>query len=124
MAENHWMTVPLSAALAHLPPQPPADPNAPGPFAFADPGLVKTTLSHAGFTEIETTPYDLPIGGFTLEQAVILALRVGPLGRLLIEAPAQRPLVTDAVREALSAHVANNAVWLDSATWIVTAVRK
>src|SRR5689334_8579890 len=35
--ENQLDILPLRAASAHLPPQPAHDPNAPGPFAFADP---------------------------------------------------------------------------------------
>src|SRR5260370_18482697 len=32
LAENPWFSVPLQAARALLPPQPPPEPNAPGPF--------------------------------------------------------------------------------------------
>ena len=32
---------------------PPADPNAPGPFAFADPARVRSILGDAGFADIE-----------------------------------------------------------------------
>ena len=36
LQENIWMLAPLNAALPFLPVPPPADPRAPGPFAFAD----------------------------------------------------------------------------------------
>ena len=35
MAENSWFSVPLAAAADLLPPSPPLEPDAPGPFAFA-----------------------------------------------------------------------------------------
>ncbi|MDF2901645.1 MAG: SAM-dependent methyltransferase, partial [Phenylobacterium sp.] len=40
MLENAWMATPLFAAMPLLPPLPPPDPAAPGPFAFADPERV------------------------------------------------------------------------------------
>jgi SAM-dependent methyltransferase len=38
LEENSLDNVPLTAASLHLPPQPAQDPDAPGPFAFANPG--------------------------------------------------------------------------------------
>ena len=49
MAENPWMRVPMEAALPLLPPQPPADPTAPGPFAFADSERVRGILDRSWF---------------------------------------------------------------------------
>jgi SAM-dependent methyltransferase len=119
--ENPWLRVPLEAAIQYLPPQPPADPNEPGPFAFADPHRVHGILDSAGFGNVAILPYQIPIGGFPLEQALTLALRVGPLGRLLRESPGQRPRAIDAVRAALAKHETPQGVFLQSATWIVTA---
>jgi SAM-dependent methyltransferase len=48
-AENPWMMVPLEAALRFVPPPPPMDPTAPGPFAFADASRVRAILMAAGF---------------------------------------------------------------------------
>src|SRR6185437_5474431 len=36
MSENQWMLKPLLAAYEHVPKPPPAEPNEPSPFAFAD----------------------------------------------------------------------------------------
>ena len=120
-AENPWMMVPMQAALQYLPPQPPTDPNDPGPFAFADPRRVRAILQSAGFAEFAITPHETLIGGFPLAQALTLALRVGPLGRALRENPGQRDAAITAVRQALSAHETPEGVFLPSATWIVTA---
>jgi SAM-dependent methyltransferase len=119
--ENPWMMVPLQAALPHLPPQAPSDPLAPGPFAFADKARVEAILRAAGFSRIEITPHDQAIGGLALADAVTLAVRVGPLGRALAEAPEQRDIVTGAVRHALESHMSQDKVWLASATWSVVA---
>ena len=35
--DNPWLVVPLAVARPYLPPQPETDPDAPGPFAFANP---------------------------------------------------------------------------------------
>jgi SAM-dependent methyltransferase len=120
-ADNPWMMVPMEAAMRHLPPQPPSDPLAPGPFAFADAPRVRDVLSAAGFSAIDVQAYDVPIGGFALDQAMILALRVGPLGRLLLDAPDQREAVVDSVRAALAARETEGRVWLGAGVWIVTA---
>lgn len=121
MAVNEWMRLPLAAALAHAPPPPPPDPFAPGPFAFADAERVRTILAGAGFRDIDLTPYDTFIGGHPLEDAVSLALKVGPLGMLLRENPGQRDAVISAVREALAPHEGLDGVMLPAAVWIVTA---
>ncbi|HEX5379380.1 MAG TPA: class I SAM-dependent methyltransferase [Phenylobacterium sp.] len=121
-AESPVMTLPMAAAAPYLPPQaPPADPTAPGPFAFADPQRVRRILADAGFTDIELTPHNEKIGSGDLEQTLEVSLRVGPLGNLLRENPDQRDAVIGAVREALAAHEGPDGVKLESATWIVTA---
>ena len=120
-AENPIMTLPMAAALAHLPPPAPPEPGAPGPFAFADPERVRTILGTAGFTDIALTPHNEKIGGGDLDTVVGLALKVGPLGAMLREHPDQRDTVIASVRAALAAHDGPDGVKLDSATWIVTA---
>lgn len=124
LAENPWMTEPMAAAAAQLPAAPPPlDPNAPGPFAFADPQRVRGILEDAGFAEVALTPLDAPIGGNSLADSLKLALRVGPLGARLRETPEFRAKVTDAVRAALDPHVRDGAVWMPGAVWIVKARR-
>ena len=120
-ADNPWMMVPLQAALRHVPPPPPSNPEDPGPFAFANSARICSILSQAGFADISTEPFNLPIGGFALEQALGLALRIGPLGKLLREAPQHREAAIDDVRAALAAHATKGGIFLGSGTWIVTA---
>jgi len=120
-ADNPVMVLPMAAAAPHLPPPPQPEPGAPGPFAFADPERVRGILIEAGFTDVRITPHDQKVGGGDLATAVGLALKVGPLGALLREAPEKRETVITAVREALAAHDGPDGVKLESGTWIVTA---
>jgi SAM-dependent methyltransferase len=122
MAENPLMTLPLQTALKHLPAPPPPAPGAPGPFAFADPERVKAILAGAGFADVTLAAQDMPAGGYTIDGALTLALKVGPLGAMLRETPDARTLVIEDVHAALTAAAnADGRVFLASATWVVTA---
>jgi SAM-dependent methyltransferase len=121
LAENAWMLAPLQAALPLLPPMAPPDPTAPGPFAFADAGRVRSILSQAGFNAVTISPFDTLIGSENVEQALKLALRVGPLGKALREHPAIKDDVAVAVRTTLSKYVTPRGVKMPAAVWIVSA---
>jgi len=121
-AENPVMTAPMKAAEGLIPPQPPSDPLAPGPFAFADPERVRRILGEAGFGQVAIRPFDAEVGGWTLEEAMAVAQRVGPLGAILRENPDLRPTVLDAVARELQRHMdSDGKVELGAAVWIVTA---
>jgi SAM-dependent methyltransferase len=119
--ENPWMRLPMEAAQPLLGPIAPADPTAPGPFAFADPERVRSILSQAGFTSVTIEPYDARIGGGDIDQTVSLAFRVGPLGRALQEAPDRRPEVAKAVKAAITPFATPSGVLMPAAVWIVQA---
>lgn len=121
LAENAWMLVPMTAALRHLPPPAPPQPGAPGPFAFADPERVRGILAKAGFADIAVEPLEMPLGGFGLEDALKMALRIGPLAALLRENPEAAPKAVDDIRAALAGRAKDGRVWLEGAVWIVTA---
>ncbi len=120
-AENPIMVLPMLAAAPHLPPPVPPIPGAPGPFAFADADRVRGILAGAGFQDISLEPQDMAAGGNSLEAALDLALRVGPLGAQLRERPEARAAVIADVRAALASHLEDGRVFLPSATWIVSA---
>ena len=121
-AENPLMTAPFKAVEHLVPPQPPSDPLAPGPFAFADPERVRRILGEAGFGQVAIRPFDAQVGGWTLDEALIVAQRVGPLGTVLRENPDLRPKVLDAVAGELQRHTgADGKVRMGAAVWIVTA---
>ena len=121
-AENPLMTAPFKAVEPLLPPMPPSDPLAPGPFALADPERVRRILAEAGFGQVAIRPFDAKVGGWMPEDALIVAQRVGPLGTVLRENPELRPKVLDAVAGELQRHTdADGKVRLGAAVWIVTA---
>ncbi|HLI99788.1 MAG TPA: class I SAM-dependent methyltransferase [Bradyrhizobium sp.] len=121
LEENPLDLLPLKAASTHLPPQSGPDPNAPGPFSFANPNRVLGILQSAGFKEIEMTAHDQQVGSGDLETMLAVCSRVGALGKILRENPKLKPAVLPAVRAALAAHDGPDGVTLKAATWVVTA---
>jgi SAM-dependent methyltransferase len=125
--ENPWMLVPMMAAMQHLPPLPLPGPDAPGPFAFADAEKVRGILSRAGFADISFEPVREPLmvgSGRGLDETVDFLMQMGPTARVLRDADASlRQTVAGAVREAIAPYSGPNGVRMDSASWIVTAVR-
>jgi SAM-dependent methyltransferase len=121
-SENPHMTASFTAVEHLLPPLPPSDPLAPGPFAFADPGRVRRILAEAGFGEVAIRPYDAQVGGWSLEEGMVIAERMGPLAAVLRENPDLRPQVQDALAADLQRRMgADGKVRTNAAAWIVTA---
>jgi SAM-dependent methyltransferase len=128
LARNPWMRVPLEAVARHAPLPPMLAPGAPGPFAFADAGRVRSILEQAGFAEVRLEPLEreLVLGGEpSLEGAVRFALEgVGPAVAALREASAEvRAAAARSVAEALAPYAGPQGVLLPSAAWIATARR-
>jgi SAM-dependent methyltransferase len=121
LEENALDLVPLRAASAHVPLQPAHDPDASGPFAFADSGRVRGILQRAGFGKIEITAHDEQVGSGDLDTMLAVCSRVGALGKILRENPELRAAALPAVRSALAAHDGPDGVRLNAATWVVTA---
>jgi SAM-dependent methyltransferase len=123
--DNPWAMTPLSAARAALGITPaPADPDAPGPFAFADEGRLRTILSDAGFGDIDVQRFDAAISlGATPHSAAESVVQVGPVSRLVREAGAEHlSIIVDAVERALAPLAAPDGhVSLNGSTWIVSA---
>ena len=121
LEENPLDLLPLRAASAHLPAQPVEDPDAPGPFAFADPVRVRTILEAAGFCNIEINAHDEQVGSGDLDAMLAVCTRVGALGKILRGNPQLRDKTLPAVRSALAEHAGPAGVTLKAATWVVTA---
>ncbi len=119
--ENIWMCAPFEAVQHLLPPRTPSEPLAPGPFAFADPARVRMVLAAAGFEAIRIDPLDAQAGGLALDDALDLALRVGPLGAALREVPERVKDVAALLRPLLSAYNSPSGVYMPAAVWIVSA---
>jgi SAM-dependent methyltransferase len=126
VSENPWMFVPLGAAMQHLPPPGMMNPDAPGPFAFANPDRVRGILTAAGFVDVALEPVRQTLtigGGRDVDATVEFLLQMGPAAAALREAPdpSLKPRVSAAVREALLPYVTQAGVRMDSGSWIVTA---
>jgi len=121
--ENGWAFVPFMAAVPHLPPIARPEPNAPGPFAFADGERVQGILRQAGFADVAVRPFDTRMAGSnTLDEAVNFSSEVGPVSRVLAEAPEEkRQAAIGAIRETLKKYDDGAGIALSAACWIVTA---
>lgn len=96
-----------------------------GPFAMADPGRVRDRLGAAGFVDVAVEPVTEPVWlGETAEQAVDLLSGTGAARAILGAAdPATARRAWQAVAAELDRRRAPDGIWLDSATWLVTARR-
>jgi SAM-dependent methyltransferase len=122
MSENPFFTVPWLAAKPHLPPQPPLDPTAPGPFAFADADRVRGILELAGFREAKFIRHDFEIGGGDLPTAVDMARRIGPAARAMREVDSEmRARAITAIEHAFRAYLRDGLVVLPASVWLVSA---
>ncbi|MBZ5711729.1 class I SAM-dependent methyltransferase [Nannocystis pusilla] len=128
-ADNDWGALPHRALRDLLPPLPPTDPSAPGPFAFADRGRVLAILEAAGFRDVALAPFDAPLRfgrgdsrEAALDDALAQAAEVGPLTRLLAGHDDDlRRRALAAVRAAFAERAGPDGVFLRAAAWIVTA---
>ena len=123
--DNPWAMTPLSAARAAMGITPaPADPDAPGPFAFADEQRLRTILSDAGFGDVDVQRFDAAISlGAAPRSAAESVVQVGPVSRLVREVGAEHlPIILDAVERALAPLAApDGGVSLNGSTWIASA---
>ena len=123
--DNAWAMTPLSAARQAMGITPaPVDPNAPGPFAFADEERVRGILSSAGFGTIEVRRFDTLLSlGATPRSAAENAVQIGPVSRLVREVGVEHlPIIIDAIERTLAPlATADGHVSLNGSTWIVSA---
>jgi SAM-dependent methyltransferase len=123
MPESPWFRVPMEAARPHLPPQPPADPSAPGMFSFAREERVRGILSEAGFRAIELKATDVPIHGKDVLQSMAFHTQAGPLPAIFEKgSQEQRARAADAVRDALAASIGPDGRGLRVGLWLVSAL--
>ena len=107
---------------------PPADPRAPGPFAFADRAYVEDLLGRSGWRGISFEPFELAMitgaGADPVEDAVGYFASIGPAARAASEMPTdEREALFDRIRSVAARHLYHGVVALRAATWIVTARR-
>jgi SAM-dependent methyltransferase len=121
MKENDWANVPYQAALPLLAPQEPADPLAPGPFAFADAGRVKTILARSGLKDVVIEKLDSKMYmGSTAKAAAEEAMNIGPLARAARELPEEtRAKILGVVEKAYRPFESRDGVAPPAACWLV-----
>lgn len=122
-AVNPWISIAGRAVQPYLPEIKPADPRAPGPFAFADPEYLEDLISRSGFSDVrlESVTATLHLAD-DLDAAMRFQGEIGPIARVLAELEGtNREQALAAVREALSDHLSADGIELGAATWMVSA---
>ena len=108
------------------PAAPAPDPQAPGPFAFADPARIAAILTAAGWEDISCEAFDFAMiagsGANPVDDAVSYFGRIGPAARAMAvmgddERAAMKAQLADLARRNLR----NGTVSLGASAWIVTA---
>ena len=122
---NDWAFAPLQAALPLLKEMPATpDPEAPGPFAFADQDRVNQILSDSGWSDISVEPFTtkITLPGSDVETSAKFMLQLGPLSRLIAEQGLDKQTVEQAVIDRLETNVQGDGrVAMRSACWMVGA---
>jgi SAM-dependent methyltransferase len=120
-AENPFMTTAARAAAPFLPCLPAPDPDAPGPFAFADRDRVQRILDVSGWMDIDIRPIDVP-SRVAEKDLLSYVTKLGPVGLALLEVDElTRARTAAAVRVAFDPYVADGAARFTTACWRVTA---
>ena len=126
--DNPWLGVPKATVLRFLPP--PGEDAAtcgPGPFAMANPDVVRAQLAAAGFVDATFERVDGPVMvGRDVEQAIDFQLMLGPAGEIVREArelaDVRRGEIDEALRAELGRYVASDgSVRMQSSSWTITA---
>ncbi len=124
--DNPWMKEPLAALSKHMTVQR-AEPNAPGPMAFADEERTRGILERAGFAEVALERVNEPMnlgGGISdLDETVAFMTQIGPAATALRQAdPAVVPAAVASLREAVLPYHGPGGVVMPASCWLVTAV--
>ena len=127
MTRSEWIMVPGAAAAGHVGLPEGIAPNAPGPFALADPDRIREILDQAGFTGLSLEELTRPMRiGDDLDDVETFFTRSLPLVRdLLAAAPADKAAAAiDAARKALEPYARPEGVVMnENGAWLVTARR-
>jgi SAM-dependent methyltransferase len=123
--ENPFFTA--IGALLPAPAEPP-DPQAPGPFAFAERDHVAAILTAGGWTQVAFEPFDFAMvagaGEDPIGDAMGYFRKIGPAAAALREMDRlQRDAILASLREVVTGHCRDGVVALKAATWLVTARR-
>lgn len=125
LGENPWIEAPMRAVSPHVPPRPPANPEAPGMFAFADPLRVSRILTAAGWASptFEKLNLDLDIAaGRGLDEAIEQSTQIGAVNSWLRDQSPDVVIAAKAsIRNALAPYLRGASVRLPGAMWLVSS---
>lgn len=124
-AENEWARVPYEAATKHVPPDPPAGPEEPGPFSLGDRARVTRVLQGAGFSRFDIVPFDAEVilSEEGVEAAANYVMGIGPTARLIRDASDEtKRRVRGTLEATLRPLTQQGRTALDGAAWMVDAV--
>jgi ubiquinone/menaquinone biosynthesis C-methylase UbiE len=126
--DNHWMHRPQTIVerIVSRPEEYDEPTCGPGPFSMANADTTSDIVKHAGFTDIALTRCDRPImTGHDVQEAMDLAMALGPAGEILRlqgdRAAHLHGKVREALREGLSEFEGPDGLRAPSSTWIVSA---
>lgn len=126
-AKNAWAKAPLEAAMPFFKSMPtPPEPNAPGPFAFADSQYLSDVLMDAGWSSVELTDWtgDIRLPGDDAEEAAGFMMEMGPLSKIMKEQELDFAQVQSALVEKLKENAnPDGTVDMQGSVWIVSAVK-
>jgi SAM-dependent methyltransferase len=125
--DNPWITG-VGEEVGAVVPLPVPDPDAPGPFRYAEVDRLLALLARAGFVDLAARPWrgQLPVGGgLRADDAATFALTAfSAFAELLADAgEAARRSVHAAVAARYAAHERDGAVWMDASVHLVTGAR-
>jgi SAM-dependent methyltransferase len=119
-AENPFMTTATRALANIVPPQLPA-PDAPGQFAFADPGRVRRILGEAGWRDVAIEALDETCT-IDRKELMVYVMKMGPAGAALREADeGTRQAALDRLQSAFEPFMDGDVARFMAACWWVTA---
>jgi SAM-dependent methyltransferase len=123
LEKNIWASAPIAAARDLIPQQPPKDPYAPGPFAFADSDRLGGILANAGYRDIVMEELDTVVNmGATADEATAQAFNIGPLAFAASQLDdATREKIRAAVQRVLAPYQTPEGVAPPAACWLVRA---
>ena len=123
--DNPWAMAPLSAAREAMNVAPPqTDPNAPGPFAFADDNRLRAIMADAGFVDATVRRFDVSLLlGASPRDAAERSMRIGAASRFVREVGVDHlSTILVAVERALAQLAEpDGEVRLNGSSWIVSA---
>ena len=123
--ENEWVTMPMQVLAQVTAPPAPLPPDAPSPFAFANPERVRTILETAGLTDVSFAPVDAPMSMGSAPGAAMAAdfvMEVGPAALAIAQlSPEDAAKVRDKMEIAIAPRLKDDLLSLGGAIWVVQA---